>query len=68
MMLAPNVGEIAEHLGDAYWTTNRKEEAKLEWSKAISLTKSSDDKARISSKMLKGIDIPAAKAIVAQSQ
>lgn len=68
MMLAPNIGEIAEHLGDAYWTTNRKEEAKLEWSKAISLTKSSDDKARISSKMLKGIDIPAAKAIVAQSQ
>lgn len=68
MMLSPNVAEIAEHLGDAYWTTNRKEEAKLEWSKAVSLTKSSDDKARITAKMLKGIDIPAAKAIVAQSQ
>ncbi len=60
--LAPTIGEVADHLGDAYWVTNRKDEARLEWGKALSLYKSAKDKAKVKAKIDNGLKSPAKSA------
>lgn len=53
--LSPAVAEIAEHLGDVYWRTNRQIEAKLEWGKAAAAYSKEEDKARVNAKITDGL-------------
>ena len=52
----PGDVEINEHLGDAYWVTGRRYEARYAW-RAASVHADEADKARLATKLERGIDL-----------
>ena len=52
----PGQGEIREHLGDALYTAGRRIEARFAWRAALATTEESVAKARIESKIERGLD------------
>lgn len=56
--LEPGSATINDHLGDAYWRTGRKREAYFQWNKALAVNDDLPpaDKARLESKIEKGLD------------
>ena len=50
--------EINDHLGDAYWRTGRRVEAKYQWRNVLTLTPDDKLKARIEQKLKEGLDPP----------
>lgn len=56
--LEPGSATVNDHLGDAYWRTGRKREAYFQWNKALAVNDDLPpaDKARLESKIEKGLD------------
>ncbi|QIK96093.1 tetratricopeptide repeat protein [Sphingomonas sp. HDW15A] len=52
----PGQGEIREHLGDALYTAGRRIEARFAWRAALATTEEAAAKARIESKIERGLD------------
>ena len=52
----PGQGEIREHLGDALYSAGRRLEARFAWRAALATTEEADAKARIESKIERGLD------------
>ena len=52
----PGQGEIREHLGDALYSVGRRLEARFAWRAALATTEEADAKARIESKIERGLD------------
>ena len=50
--------EINDHLGDAYWRTGRRVEAKYQWRTVLTLSPDDKLKARIEQKLKDGLDPP----------
>ena len=50
--------EINDHLGDAYWRTGRRVEAKYQWRRVLTLSPDDKLKARIEQKLKDGLDPP----------
>ena len=55
----PGDSTILDHLGDAYWQANRKNEARHQWNKAKDLSEDVSFKDLISKKIKNGIVVPA---------
>ena len=53
----PANGTISEHLGDAYWVSGRRYEARYAW-RAAALVAKADDAARLASKIATGLEQP----------
>jgi Flp pilus assembly protein TadD len=51
----PANAEIAEHLGDAYWTAGRRYEARYAWTAARQIA-DADDAVRLDAKIARGIE------------
>ncbi|MDP3460579.1 MAG: tetratricopeptide repeat protein, partial [Hyphomonas sp.] len=57
--LLPGDPTLNDHLGDAYWQTGRRKEAGFQWTRALRLDPSADDRARIERKLISGnVDPP----------
>lgn len=52
---------VTDHLGDALWRVGRKVEARYQWRKALAFEPSSEDRAKIEAKLLKGLGPPEKK-------
>jgi len=50
--------EINDHLGDAYWRTGRKVEARYQWRKVLTLAPDNKLKPRVEQKLKDGLDPP----------
>jgi tetratricopeptide (TPR) repeat protein len=50
----PTISEIAEHLGDAYWSAGRKVDARYSWRAALVQAAEPDEMARLRSKIIDG--------------
>ena len=57
--LEPADATLNDHLGDAYWRSGRKLEAKFQWERSLKLEPAEKERARIEVKLLKGPDEPA---------
>ena len=55
VQLRPQDPVINDHLGDAYWRVGRKHEARFQWHRAISFKPSDEEKAKIETKLDKGM-------------
>jgi tetratricopeptide (TPR) repeat protein len=60
VMLAPADPAVNDHLGDAYWMVGRKDEARFQWRRVLSLDPNADQKAAAEKKLAEGL--PAARA------
>ena len=59
--IEPDLAEIIDHLGDAYWMTGRRTEARFQWEKALTLLNDDEQEIRkIERKMLTGPETQAA--------
>ncbi|RIJ25920.1 hypothetical protein D1224_02045 [Henriciella barbarensis] len=59
--IEPDLAEIVDHLGDAYWMTGRRTEARFQWEKVLTLLKEDEQEIRkIERKMLTGPETQAA--------
>jgi Flp pilus assembly protein TadD len=54
---APANGNIADHLGDAYWAVGRYYEARYAWRAALSVADGSADRAKLEAKLLNGPEV-----------
>ncbi len=52
---APSDGTINEHLGDAYWKVGRRNEARFQWNRALSLEIEEPQRATIRTKLERGL-------------
>lgn len=59
VMLTPADPAVNDHLGDAYWMVGRKDEARFQWRRVLSLDPSEDQKAQAEKKLAEGL--PAAQ-------
>jgi len=57
--LEPRNSTINDHLGDAYWTAGRQQEARFQWSRALGMDPSPVEAARMSTKLAHGLPLPA---------
>ena len=53
--LSPGVAEINGHLGDAYWMTDRRAEAKFQWQRTLDLTTDSAERKALQRKIDAGL-------------
>ena len=58
--LMPNDATINDHLGDAYWKINRKNEALFQWKRALSLNPDAEQMKSIPQKIENGLIEPEA--------
>jgi Flp pilus assembly protein TadD len=58
--LAPYDPEVNEHLGDAYWRTDRKLEANYQWRRVLTLEADPEQKTRVDGKLAAGLPAEAA--------
>ncbi|MDP1556794.1 MAG: tetratricopeptide repeat protein, partial [Hyphomonas sp.] len=57
--LLPGDPTLNDHLGDAYWQTGRRKEAGFQWTRALRLDPSADDRVRIERKLIsRNVDPP----------
>ena len=56
VMLVPGDPTINDHLGDAYWRIGRKDDARFQWSHALSMNPDAKDKPAIERKIEHGLD------------
>ncbi len=59
----PGDPTINEHLGDAYWRTGRRIEARFRWRAALDLDPTVKQRAQIASKLDFGLDVASAEAV-----
>ncbi len=54
--IAPNYGEVLDHLGDVYWKVGRKREAEFQWKRALSYDSIDLNLQRVRRKLEIGLD------------
>ncbi|HYE41925.1 MAG TPA: tetratricopeptide repeat protein, partial [Caulobacteraceae bacterium] len=57
--LTPADPEINDHLGDAYWMVGRKDEARFQWNRVLTLDPDAEQKASAERKLKDGLASPA---------
>ncbi len=55
VLLSPADPDVNDHLGDAYWMVGRKDEARFQWRRVLSLEPNDDQKARAEAKLKDGL-------------
>ena len=60
--LAPADPEVNNHLGDAYWMVGRKDEARFQWNRVLSLQPTEEVKAEVERKLKDGLPPPSRAA------
>ncbi len=67
--LDPGSAVINDHLGDAYWRSGRKREARYQWRKALDVNDDfmPGDRARTEAKLEKGLDVVGDKVVAGES-
>lgn len=59
VVLTPADPEVNDHLGDAYWMVGRRDEARFQWGRVLSLNPPAAVKARAEKKLKEGLPPPA---------
>ncbi len=67
VLLSPADPDVNDHLGDAYWMVGRKDEARFQWRRVLSLEPNDEQKARAEGKLKDGLPNPAATSAAAPS-
>ena len=62
VMLSPADPDVNDHLGDAYWMVGRKDEARFQWRRVLSLEPNDEQKARAEGKLKDGLPTPPASS------
>jgi hypothetical protein len=62
VLLVPGDPTINEHLGDAYWMSGRKLDARFQWNHALAFNTDPKAKAEIEKKLAGGLDSTQARA------
>jgi Flp pilus assembly protein TadD len=65
VVLEPGDPDVNDHLGDAYWRVGRKDEARFQWRRVLTLDPTPKLRAQAEAKLASGLDSPAAKPVVA---
>jgi predicted negative regulator of RcsB-dependent stress response len=58
--LEPRNSVINDHLGDAYWTAGRQNEARFQWQRALRMEPEAEEIPRIEAKLRDGLPTPPA--------
>jgi Flp pilus assembly protein TadD len=58
VVLAPADTDVNDHLGDAYWRTNRQLEARFQWQRVLSLQPDDKLRAEVEAKLKSGLGAP----------
>jgi len=68
VVLLPGDATLNDHLGDAYWKAGRRKEAGFQWTRALKLDPSTEDRERIERKLLTGLEAtpPSSGGVVAR--
>lgn len=67
VLLSPANPDVNDHLGDAYWMVGRKDEARFQWRRVLSLEPNDEQKARAEAKLKDGLPTPPASTTAAPS-
>lgn len=67
VVLTPADPEVNDHLGDAYWMVGRKDEARFQWGRVLSLDPTPEVKARAEKKLKDGLPPPTLRSAEAPS-